>query len=428
MTQRLLLILLFIPLFSIGQNTISGNFTPAENYKWGLIYRITPTNDRYTTDTKIDEEGRFSITMDSTSAPGMYRFVYAVPPEENNFEFIYNGKEDIELSYSETEGITFISSEENKTWSEYQAEVSPINYEIATRYQGTPNDSLTIQSLVRLQREAQIRYEKTSEKLIAGSFIRASRPYLPTTFEGAETYFQHNKETYFDAIDVTDLTLQKSRFLLDQCFYYIEIKEDIDTVATFLKGASKEYQKSILLNIWQAFVNLEQSENANYVSKNHLSPLAKELKETDLVNILFTYESLSIGAKAPNFSWKLEDGSAQWFHELTGSAHYILVFWSSSCPHCLQELPKLQQKIQSLPEGKYKVIAFGLEDDIYSWKNESLRLAEFLHIPGMGKWENEVGKLYNVSQTPTYFLMDKDKKILAKPDELEALVDLISEK
>jgi thiol-disulfide isomerase/thioredoxin len=251
---------------------------------------------------------------------------------------------------------------------------------------------------------------------------------LPTTFEASETYFQHSKETYFDAIDVTDLTLQKSRFLLDQCFYYIENKEDIDAVAVFLKGASKEYQKSILLNIWQAFVNLKQSENANYLSRNHLRPLAKELKETDLVHMLFTYESLSIGAKAPNFSWKLEDGSTQWFHELTGSEHYILVFWSSSCPHCLQELPKLQTKIQSLPEGKYKVVAFGLEDDIYSWKNETLRLPEFLHIPGMGKWENEVGKRYAVAQTPTYFLMDKEKKIMAKPDELEALVDLISEK
>jgi thiol-disulfide isomerase/thioredoxin len=424
MTQRLLLLLFFIPLFSIGQNTISGTFTPAENYKWGLLYRITPTNDRYTTDTKIDE-GKFSIIMDSSMAAGMYRFVYAVPPEENNFEFIYNGKEAIELSFSETEGITFIASEENKAWSEYQAEVVPLNYEIAKRYEENPTDSLTIQSLISRQKETQLRFEKASENLIAGSFIRASRPYMPASFEKSETYFQHNKETYFDAIDVTDPTLQKSRFLLDQCFYYIENKEDIDTVANFLKGASKEYQKSILLNIWQAYVNLEEPEKANYLSRKHLSPLAKELKETALVNVLFTYESLSVGAKAPNFSWKLEDGSTQWFHELTGSDHYILVFWSSSCSHCLQELPKLQKKMQALPKSEYQVVAFGLEDDIYSWKNESLRLPEFLHIPGMGKWQNEVAKIYDITKTPTYFLLDTDMKIIAKPEELEELVDLI---
>ena len=424
MTQRLLFILLFIPLFSIGQNSISGTFSPAENYKWGLVYRITPTNDRYTTDTKIDE-GRFSITMDSSMAPGMYRFVYAVPPEENNFEFIYNGKESIDLSFSETEGLSFISSEENKAWSNYQAEVIPLNYEIAKRYAVNPTDSLTIQSLIARQKEAQMSYEKASENLIAGSFIRASRPYMPASFEKSIDYFQHNKDTYFDAIDVTDPTLQKSRFLLDQCFYYIEDKEDIDTVATFLKDASAEYQKSILLNIWQAFVNLEDSEKANYLSRNHLSPLAKELKETALLNMLFTYESLSIGAKAPNFSWIKDDGTDQWFHELTGSENYILVFWSSSCPHCLQELPKLQKKIQELPKGTYQVVAFGLEDDIYSWKNESLRLPEFLHIPGMGKWDNNVAKVYDISQTPTYFLLDADKKIIAKPDELDGLVELI---
>ena len=72
------------------------------------------------------------------------------------------------------------------------------------------------------------------------------------------------------------------------------------------------------------------------------------------------------------------------------------------------------------------MVAFGLEDDIYSWKNESLRLTEFLHIPGMGKWQNEVAKIYNISQTPTYFLLDKDKKIIAKPDELDGLVEIIS--
>lgn len=424
MTQRLLILLLFMPLFSMGQNTISGAFSPAENYKWGLIYKITPTNDRYVTDTKINE-GRFSITMDSSMAPGMYRFVYAVPPEKNNFEFIYNGKESIELSFSETEGLSFTSSEENKAWTNYQTEVIPLNYEIAKRYAVNPTDSLTIQSLIARQKEAQTRFEKASENLIAGSFIRASRPYMPTSFEKSLDYFQHNKDTYFDAIDVTDPTLQKSRFLLDQCFYYIEDKEDIDTVATFLKDASTEYQKSILLNIWQAFVNLDDSEKANYLSRNHLSPLAKELKETALVNMLFTYESLSIGAKAPNFSWKKEDGTNQWFHELTGSEHYILVFWSSSCSHCLKELPKLQKKIQELPKEDYQVVAFGLEDDIYSWKNESLRLPEFLHIPGMGKWQNDVAKVYDISQTPTYFLLDKDKKIIAKPEELEGLVDLI---
>ena len=426
MTQRLLLILLFIPLFSISQNSISGTFTPAENYKWGIVYRITPTNDRYTTDTKIDEEGKFSIAMDSTNAPGMYRFVYAVPPEENNFEFIYNGKEDIELTFSETEGLTFISSEENIAWSEYQLEIIPLNYAIAQLYDENPSDSLNIQPLISQQKEAQIKFEKSSKNMIAGSFIRASRPYLPTSFESNKIYFQHKKETYFDSVDVTDSTLQKSRFLLDQCFYYIENKEDIDTVAAFLKDANKEYQKSILLNIWQAFVSLEQPEKANYLSRKYLSPLAKELKETSLVNLLFKYESLSVGAKAPNFSWKLEDGSTQWFHELTGSDHYILVFWSSSCPHCLKELPKLQKKMQTLPKGKYQVVAFGIEDDIYSWKNESLRLPNFLHIPGMGKWENDVAKAYDISQTPTYFILDKDKKIIAKPDELETLVDLLS--
>ena len=67
-------------------------------------------------------------------------------------------------------------------------------------------------------------------------------------------------------------------------------------------------------------------------------------------------------------------------------------------------------------------------DDIYDWKNEILRLPQFKHIPGLGKWQNPTGKAYNVSKTPTYYVLDKDMKIVAKPEELEELVNIISEK
>jgi len=426
MKKLLFLLFCFTPLYLFAQHTVSGKFVPSEKFKWGLLYQITPTSDRYTADTKIDGEGNFSILLDSTVTPGTYRFVYATPPEEFNFEFIYSGKEDVELTFSETEGLSFSASEENKVWNSYQLEMAQLNEEIERQYQSSEVDVTSIELLIKVQRELQNGFEMASKNKIAGSLIRASKPYLPIVHQEWEAYQKQQKIHYFDAIDVNDTVLQESRFLFDRCTNYIRTTEDIDAVASFLSGASKEFQKSLLANIWQALVANDLSEFAVYLSKNHLRPLAEELGQLQTATELLTYERLAIDAIAPDFSWESEDQSTQRFHELTGVDYYILVFWSSGCPHCLKELPKLHTTMESLPKEKYQVVAFGLEDDLYNWRNESLRLPSFLHIPGLGKWENEVAKTYAINRTPTYFLLDKDKRIMGKPADLSELEALIT--
>jgi hypothetical protein len=37
---------------------------------------------------------------------------------------------------------------------------------------------------------------------------------------------------------------------------------------------------------------------------------------------------------------------------------------------------------------------------------------------GLNKWQNKVSKTYQVFSTPSYFVLDKNKKIIAKPNEI----------
>lgn len=426
MTKKLFLFFFLIPLFTVAQRNISGSFTPAENYKWGILYRVTTEGNKYITDTKIDEAGVFNMSLDSTVTGGVFRIVYGVPPEEHNFELIYSGAEDINLVFSEEEGVRFIASEENITWDLYLEKMSAAITTTQKLYEKPSVDPYAAELLFKLQRKTQESFEERAKDLLVGHMIRASRPYIPTKFESWDEYLKQTREHYFTYTDVTSEVLQNSVFLLKRTFDFIEEKEDTDTVAEFLKPASTEYQKSLLLELWQELVLENRIEIANYLSRNHIIPLAKKLEDTTLVDQLLKFESLSVGARAPNFSWKDEESNLQWFHELKEAENFILVFWSSSCSHCLSELPRLQKAIREFPKGKYQVVAFGLEDDIYSWRNEILRLPEFYHIPGMGKWENPTGKAYDVGKTPTYFLLDKDKTILAKPKELKDLMTLIT--
>ena len=105
---------------------------------------------------------------------------------------------------------------------------------------------------------------------------------------------------------------------------------------------------------------------------------------------------------------------------------YIIMFWSSGCSHCLDEIPKIYQLAKTLGPEKLKVIAVGLEDEPYKWRNITMDMPELIHVLGLGRWENSIGNQYDVSATPTYFILDKDKNIMAKPETIEDVQALLS--
>ena len=433
MIKKILLLLFFTPLFAQAQHLVTGTFTPAENFKWGILYQVTPTGTRYTTDTKIDEKGAFAMSLDSTVAAGVYRFVYGVPPEENNFEFIYSGKEDIALSFSEEKGLIFISSDENKTWFGYSELTDTLQKEVDLTYIGQMPDTLRLDSLFKQQNSLFHLFKGSSKGKMAASFIDAYQPYIPKKFIDAKTYAEGRRQHFLKVVRFNNPILQKSGFLLEQSLHFLNdspalFLENIDGIATNLSDCDPQFQKVFLMTLWEKINDAEQVKAANYLASQYLIPLARTMGDKPLADQLQILINTSIGATAPNFSWETEDKTRQWFHDMEGSEKYVLVFWSSSCSHCLKELPILHKHITAISEEKYKVIAFGLEDDIYDWKNEILRLPQFKHIPGLGKWQNPTGKAYNVSKTPTYYVLDKDMKIVAKPEELEELVNIISEK
>ncbi len=134
MLKKILLTLCLLPILAVAQNTIKGNFTPAEDYKYAILYKVFPTNTFYTTDARVDEEGNFTFNLDSTVSKGMYRVVYALPPETYNFDIIYDGEEDIELSFNDTDGAVFTASKENQLLAAYEEEMFTIRSLIGAKY------------------------------------------------------------------------------------------------------------------------------------------------------------------------------------------------------------------------------------------------------------------------------------------------------
>jgi len=102
-----------------------------------------------------------------------------------------------------------------------------------------------------------------------------------------------------------------------------------------------------------------------------------------------------------------------------------LVFWSTGCSHCLKEIPELYTFLQD--KKNLKVIAFAMENNEARWKSLKTTLPNWHHVLGLNKWENKTAKEYNINATPTYFVLDSNKKIIANPIAIKDLETFIKQ-
>jgi thiol-disulfide isomerase/thioredoxin len=430
--KKLLYSIAFLPVLLIAQHKVSGVFSPATEFTYAFLYQTTPSGVIYINRSKVETDGNFSIVLDSSIVtPGIYKIVYGLPPEDNNFDFIYDGKEDVALSFDFEKGLEFIESNENKLWSSYTKSMELVNNAISNFYSKESTDEEAFKDIFKTLKETQDAYENASKGTLALTFIKANRPYIPTGFEDVSTYSKNLKQTFLQQVDFENPLLQSSDFLTDRVMAYVfgmssnnneSYKKDIDHLVELMSKTNAIVKIALLQKIWQKFVDSNNEAMANYITDTYLLNLAKEAGYTQLIEILTLYKTNSIGNKAPNFEIQnFENGESTVLYDLKDANRYLIIFWSSSCSHCLEELPKVNTII---PENT-KVIAIGIEDDAENWQKEIKNYPNFIHVLGLEKWNNTIVKAYNINATPSYILLDRNKIIIAKPYDLEDLKEII---
>lgn len=427
--------------FSIGvqsQHTVSGNFSPANSFRYIMVYHLSNNGIQYVTDTGI-KDGQCSFTLPNSVSPGIYRLVYAVPQDEYFIDIIYNCEEDIKFNFDLESGLRIVSSEENSLYYNYFNDIENAKNALMDFYSGGKADETAYMKLVNNLENIQKSYEAKSEGLIADTFIKANRYYLPKKYIPLNEYLVKKKAHYFDHIDFTNATLQSSEFFKDKVLNFMfwaippgtsndelvpEIIKNVDFLASKLAGIPEVLQTNIWAQAWKKANESEVYTVSDYIFDTYLKKLALETENENLISNIETQTRLRIGAVSPEITWE-EDGVKKSLSGLSGSSKYLLIFWSSTCSHCLNELPVLYDELQRI-KG-VEVVAVGLEDGMENWKKTIPKLADFHHAIALDKWDSEYVKTFAVQQTPTYFILDEEKRFLDRPQGLEDLIDYLKE-
>jgi thiol-disulfide isomerase/thioredoxin len=163
---------------------------------------------------------------------------------------------------------------------------------------------------------------------------------------------------------------------------------------------------------------------ADRIFSNSLKDLAITNGEQAIVDDIELTSRLRLGAISPELTWKENDALVN-LSDLKETDHYILIFWSSTCSHCLKELPALHKELKNYKNNT--VVAVGLEDDETNWNFEIKNLPNFKHALALGKWQSDYAQVFGIKQTPTYFVLDKDKRFIHKPKDDKEVISFLKE-
>lgn len=440
MKKILFLILICISLQLTAQHSISGTFSPADEYTWLIAYRLKPGTQVYVADTAI-KNGEFKLALGEDAEPGTYRIVYAVPQEEYNFDILYNGKEDIIVDFDTDGGLGFTASQENIIVNKYLADLAQLESGIIEFYTEQKTDTTEFHRLVDKLKSLQNTFESNSFGLMANHFIMANKPYIPERFETVQEYVANKKSTYFDTLDFENPVLQSSVFLTEKAANYVftalplesttkaaaeeAIINNIKDLEKYLNQVSADYKFHIFHHLWNTAVAYGYDEVSDDIYNNGLKDLVEETGNLEIKTALEAHNRLRLGEVAPEISWKNGINEKK-LSTLEPKENYVLVFWSSTCGHCLKELPLLHKKLEGNPN--VKVVAVGLEDESDNWAVESKNFPHFEHVISLGKWDSTYADLYDIHATPGYFILDHDKKIIAKPEDQDAVMEFLEDK
>lgn len=430
-----------------AQHTIKGIMSPKLKSDWIIIYKLEGTKKQFVNNTTIksdsifiggnkEEIGAFEFQLPSDAKPGAYRVTYRLK-EEGFVDFYYNN-EDVAFVFNPSypqESIAFSESSENMLYRNYLEAISIAqqkldSIQVAVLKEPTLDLAETYKKAYQELNYVQNSYEQKSKGKYVASVIKATlRVNSPVILNSVNAYLQQIKNSFFDRLDFEDPRLINSSFLTNRILdyiFYVNYSKDLKKQQSLYKLSITKvlskiknipYKKEIITFLIAQFETIKNIEIIDFLFEEHYNKLPIDIQDKKFKEDKQQLFAAEIGRIAPNFSWE-EDGKHMEISSLNDAPNYILVFWSTSCSHCLREIPELYS--YSKTKSNLKVVAFALENDAFIWETYSkANLKGWHNVLGLNKWENKIARTYQINATPSYFILDKNKKIIAKPDTID---------
>lgn len=240
------------------------------------------------------------------------------------------------------------------------------------------------------------------------------------------------QENEFKNIDFENNKLWNSGLLeglFDGFYQLMETYKNITEITNHTNSGTNSWLTSLDVNPLRkqeiaeyCFKKLEkrsQFSAAEYLALKMLNQSNCKLDEKR-TSLFEQYRKMAIGNTAPNIILNLNTKKSL---ESIDSKYKLVIFGASWCPNCQTDYPKLVNIYKFLKDTyQVEIIYISIDTNFDEYTNY-YKNAPFLTYCDSRGWDTPAAKNYFVFATPTYFLLDKELKIMAKiqsPEHLEA--------
>lgn len=428
------------------------NFTGAQAY---LAYHLG--SKQYIQDTVDVQNGKILFEGPEPLEKGIYMVV--LPPENRYFEVMVGEDQHFTMQTDSEDLINKMKvagSEDNEVFYEHQRLMTTIGQRANEMQNALKEMEKGSEAYKAKKAEVDKVYQEMNASrkevadlhpnLLYAKVINAMmEPEAPEVPEGADdnyTFYYFQKH-WFDNVDFSESGLIRTPVLQGKITNYVDrlavqhydsLKEACTRVITAAEVDKDVYQFATitLLNKYASSkIMCQEAVYVHIVDMVYAAGKAWWADEEQIKKILERANALRwtlCGKVAPDMVMKDTEGKTRSMQQSAGE-FTILYFWDYDCGHCKKITPKVGKLFPKYKDKNVKLWTVSINGNEETWK-ERLKTYGLDDIGAfnMSDHERKTGfdYYYDIRSTPRIFLIDKDKRIMAKqisPEQLEDILD-----
>ena len=415
-------------------------------------------NRQYVLDTvRVDHQGRFYFEGEESLDKGMYMVVL---PGQVYFEILVDHNQHFGVETVMNEFITtmqFEGSPQNEAFYEYmqfirqQGEQSgPLRAELQEAGLTEERREQIRSELAVLDESVKNEQNRIIEMFPDGLFSKIllaqqepPMPEAPAKEDGTpdhELMYHLYKKAFWENIDFADDRLLRTPIFhakLNQYFTRVvmQMPDSIIAEADRIVEKSRAHDEVFKYTVFYLTNTFERSQImgmdavfVHMVENYYMTGQAHWVNEEQLQKIserAMALKPLLINKVAPDINMFKPDNSRLSLHNVDAK-FTVVYFWDSECGHCKRQTPVLKDFYQRMNPRGVEIFAVNTEADRNKWLSyvEKNNL-EWINVNDPANRSGFRDK-YDIWATPLIFLLDEDKRIIAKRITIDQMEEIIN--
>lgn len=401
----------------------SFSFTGTKKLAQGIYFLLQDGNILF--DFVLGDDQEFS--METSSAD--YRKNLVVTGDEDNTLFIENQKI-LAQAYASIEphlkvlrdstANPELKKEANKVYEETGKNVLAQQEKIITK-----NPASVTTRLLKMHKPISVPDPpKKSDGTIDSTFQYKyyKQHYFDNFGLGDEVMLRVQKVTYWDKVQnyLDKLVIQQPDTLFKEAVRLIDVaKQNQDTYKYLVWNIVVYYQNHTIMGLDQVYVKMVDK----YITSGEMDYWLDKKTVSNMKDYADKLRRAPIGTKAPNLIMQDAQLQPKSMYDIK-SKYTVLFFFKPSCGHCREETPKLVTMYNTKKKSlNFEVFAVSTDSTMKEMKDFIRDFkTPWITVNGPRSYIKEhFSKLYYAELTPTVYVLDQNKKIIARRIDVEQI-------